>query len=120
MQLKLVRELVGMFVERIVSKTFPKETGAARLQQLGLFTLIFVLEENSSPVTTARLSELTGQSRSRVHKQLEKLVKVGVVKRTQHLNKQGRGYVFHLSIKYTPRTKRLIKAMEKASGQRKR
>jgi len=120
MQLQLVRELVGMFVERIVNQIFPNETGAARLQQVGLFTLIFVLERSGSPVTTARLSEMTGQSRSQVHKQLDKLVKVGVVERTQHLNRHGRGYVFHFSIKYTPQSKRLINAIGKAGRRKKR
>ena len=55
MQLALVRKLIGMFVERIVSEILPNETGAARLQQLGLFTLIFTLEENGTPVTAERL-----------------------------------------------------------------
>jgi len=49
-----------------VSEIFPDETGAARLQQVGLFIVIFVLEGDRTPVTAARLSELTGQSVSQV------------------------------------------------------
>src|SRR5688572_20205743 len=37
-------ELLRMLVERILCEVFPEETGAARLQQVGLFTLIFVLQ----------------------------------------------------------------------------
>jgi hypothetical protein len=51
-----------MLVDRIVSEIFPDETGATRLQQVGLFILIFVLEGDCAPVTPARLSELTGSS----------------------------------------------------------
>jgi predicted transcriptional regulator len=93
MQLQFVRKLIGMYVERIVGKVFPNETGAARLQQVGLFTLIFALEEGDVPVTTARLSKMTGQSRSKVHLQLQKLVKVGVVEQKKALNRHGRGQV---------------------------
>jgi predicted transcriptional regulator len=118
MQLELVRKLVGMFVERIVSEIFPDETGAARLQQVGLFTLIFVLEENGTPVTAARLSALTGQSISQVQKQLQKLLKVGVIERKKALNVQGRGQAFHLKVKHTDKTKRLLDAMGKAAGRK--
>jgi predicted transcriptional regulator len=120
MQLELVRRLVGMFVERIVSEIFPDETGAARLQQVGLFTLIFVLEDNGTPVTAARLSALTGQSVSQVQKQLQKLLKVGVIERKKALNVKGRGHAFHLRIKHTDKTRRLLEAIGKAAGGRKR
>jgi predicted transcriptional regulator len=118
MQLELVRKLVGMFVDRILAEIFPHETGAARLQQVGLFTLIFVLESDRAPVTAARLSELTGQSVSQVQKQLQKLVKVGVIERKRALNIQGRGHAFHLAIKHTDKTKRLLGAMSKAAGRK--
>src|SRR6266853_202715 len=100
MQLQLVRKLVGMFVDRILSEVFPDETGAARLQQVGLFTLIFVLEQRGETVTAARLAELTGQSPSAVYKQLEKLEKVDVIERRKVPNKLGRSFVFHLWIKH--------------------
>ncbi len=114
----LVRKLVGMFVDRILREVFPDETGAARLQQVGLFTLIFVLQETGEPVTAARLAEFTGQSVSQVQKQLKKLVTVGVIERKKALNRQGRGRAFHLAIKHTDKTKRLLKAMSKAAGAR--
>jgi response regulator of citrate/malate metabolism len=81
MQLALVRELVGMFVTRIVDEIIPGETGAARLQQIGLFTLIFVLEQDGEPVTADRLAEITQQSKSAVQKQLQKLEDVDVIER---------------------------------------
>ena len=82
---------MGMFVERIVSEIIPSETGAARLQQLGLFLLIFVLEENGTPVTAARLAEMSGQKISAVQKQLLKLEKVELIERRQVVSKSGRG-----------------------------
>src|SRR4051812_42091667 len=91
MQLELVRSLLRMLIERIVSEIFPGETGAARLQQLGLFVLIFAYEEDGKPVTATRLSELTGQSRNRVYKQLEKLDAIGVIDRKDILSPHGRG-----------------------------
>jgi hypothetical protein len=100
MQLPLVRKLIGMFVERIVSEIIPDETGAARLQQLGLFILIFVLEENGTPVTAARLATITRQKDSAVQKQLVKLENVGVIERRKALSKSGRGRAFHLFIKH--------------------
>ena len=120
MQLEFVRKLIGMYVERIVSEVFPDETGAARLQQVGLFTLIFVLQGGKEPVTAARVSDLTGQSLSVVQKQLLKLEKVGVIERKPALNRQGRGRAYHLFIKQNEQTKRLLQAIGKAAAGRKR
>ena len=115
MQLQLLRKLVGMYVDRIIGEVFPAETGAARLQQVGLFTLIFVLEENGEAVTSSRLAELTGQSLSAVYKQLEKLERVNVIARKKKPAKHGRGYVYHLSIKHNEKTRRLMEALEKSA-----
>lgn len=125
MQLESIRLLIRMFIERIVRETFPGETGAARLQQLGLFVLIFAYESEDEPVTATLLSELTGQSRNRVYKQLEKLDKIGIIKRTEILSRHGRGRTFQLSIKHNEKTKRLIEAIgdsipTKAKAARKR
>jgi DNA-binding transcriptional ArsR family regulator len=120
MQLALVRKLIGMFVERIVSEILPHETGAARLQQLGLFTLIFALEENGTPVTAERLAKITGQSKSAVQKQLVKLEDVGVIERRKALSKSGRGRAFHLFIKHNDKTERLMKALGGGGKQRKK
>jgi biotin operon repressor len=114
MQLELVRRLVRMLIDRIIRETFPGETGAARLQQLGLFVLIFAYESQGEPVTAASLSELTGQSRNRIYKQLEKLDEVGIIQKTETLSRHGRGRTFQLSIKYNEKTKRLIEAIGEA------
>jgi predicted transcriptional regulator len=103
-----------MSVGRIVAEMFPDETGAARLQQVGLFIVIFVLEGDRAPVTAPRLSELTGQSVSQVQKQLQKLVEVGVIERKKA--SKGRGHPFHFAIKHTKETKRLLEAMSKGAG----
>jgi predicted transcriptional regulator len=73
-----------------------------------------VLEGDRAPVTPARLSELTGQFMSRVQKQLQKLVEAGVIERKKAA--KGRGRAFHLAIKQTKGTKRLLEAMSKAAG----
>jgi DNA-binding transcriptional ArsR family regulator len=111
MQLELVRRLIRMLIERIVRETFPGETGAARLQQLGLFVLIFAYESEAEPVTATLLSELTGQSRNRVYKQLEKLDEVGIIQKTEILSKHGRGRTYKLTIKHNEKTKRLLEAI---------
>jgi biotin operon repressor len=113
MQLEIVRQLIRMFIERIIRETFPGETGAARLQQLGLFVLIFAYEndKDKEPITATLLAELTGQSRNRVYKQLEKLDAVGIIQRTEILSRHGRGRTYQLSIKQNEKTKRLIKAI---------
>ena len=49
-----------MLVERILAEALPGETGAARLQQVGLFTLIFMLQSDDEPVTASRLAAMTG------------------------------------------------------------
>jgi predicted transcriptional regulator len=105
---------LGMSVDRIVSEIFPDETGGARLQQVGLFIVIFVLEGDRAPVTAPRLAELTGESVSQVQKQLQKLVKVGVIERKKV--RQGRGHALRFAIKHTKETKRLLEAMSKAAG----
>ena len=40
-----------MLVARIIDEAVPKETAAARLHQVGLFTLIFMLQGEEEPVT---------------------------------------------------------------------
>jgi DNA-binding transcriptional regulator GbsR (MarR family) len=86
MQLDPNRQLIRMFVQRILDEIFPDETGAARLQQVGLFTLIYMLQDDEKPVTAARLSEMTGQSESQIHHQLQKLMKLKLVGRTKITN----------------------------------
>jgi predicted transcriptional regulator len=100
-----------MLVERILEEVFPDETGAARLQQVGLFTLILMLEGDEGPVTETRLADLSGQDRSAVNRQLQKLLKVDLIERTAVLAPHGRGRAWHLSIKHTPQTKRLVEAL---------
>jgi predicted transcriptional regulator len=109
-----------MFVTRIVDEIIPGETGAARLQQIGLFTLIFVLEQDGEPVTADRLAEITQQSKSAVQKQLQKLEDVDVIERRKALNKSGRGRAFHLFIKHNEKTKKLLKALGEAGARKKR
>lgn len=109
-----------MRVERILKKAFPKESGAARLQQVGLFTLIYMLQGDDDPVTARRLAMMTGQSEGNVSNQLKKLLDVQVIERTQILNKQGRGAAWHLSINGNPKSRRLAKAIEKGGTKKKR
>ena len=118
MQLLFVRKLIGMYIEPILRKTFPNETGAARLQQVGLFTLIFALETEGTPVTARRLSEITDQHVSGIHKQLQKLLDVKVVEKRQALNRGGRGYVLHFFVKQNAKTKRLLAALDEAAKKR--
>src|SRR5882724_9042640 len=103
MQAHPVQRLVRMLVERILAEVLPEETGAARLQQVGLFTLIFMLQADDEPVTVSRLSSMTGQTVSQISLHLKKLLKVQLIERTKILNRQGRGYAFELSVKYTPK-----------------
>jgi len=118
MQLELLGRLIGMYVDRILDEIFPDETGAARLQQIGLFTLIFVLEQRGETVTTARLAELTGQSPSAVYKQLDKLDDIDVITRKKETYEHRRGFTYVLSIKYNEKTKRLIEALDMPSGRK--
>src|SRR6267142_1795276 len=103
MQQNLSQQLIRMHVERILAEALPGETGAARLQQVGLFTLIYMLQGEDEPVTASRLAKMTGQSVGEIGVQLKKLLKVELVERTKILNKQGRGYALALSIKHTPK-----------------
>jgi predicted transcriptional regulator len=114
--------LVRMLVERILAEAFPDETGALRVQQVGLFTLIFMLQGDDEPVTSARLAAITGQADSQVHRQLQKLLKLGLVERTAITSPHGRGRAWHLSIKHTPESERLAQALlaarEASAGKR--
>jgi predicted transcriptional regulator len=117
-QTGLDRELLWMFVERIVDEVFPGETGAARLQQVGLFTLIYLMQRDP-PVTAARIAALTKQSQSQIHRQLKKLIALELIERTKILNKQGRGQAMHLSIRHTKETRQLLRAIGKAAARAK-
>jgi predicted transcriptional regulator len=116
MQVDPSRRLIRMYVERILEKVFPKETGAARLQQVGLFTLIYMLEGDEEPVTVSRLMAMTGQSDSQIIRHVRKLRDLKLVKRTKILNKQGRGRAFQLTIMQNAKTKRLIEAIGKSTA----
>ena len=108
-----------MLLERILKKTFPRESGAARMQQVALFTLIYVLQGDDEPVTARRLAELSGQPEGDVGQKVKKLIALDLVERTQILNKQGRGRAYHLTVKQNRRTKPLTKAIAKAASKRK-
>jgi DNA-binding transcriptional regulator GbsR (MarR family) len=114
MQAETARKDIRMRVERILKKALPKESGAARLQQVGLFTLIYMLQGDDEPVTARRLAEMTGQSEGNISSQLKKLFDVRVIRRCKILNKKGRGYAWQLSIADNADSRRLVKAIEKA------
>src|ERR1043166_3910135 len=105
-QPNISQQLIRMLVERILAEVLPDETGATRLQQVGLFTLIYMMQGDDEPVTASRIQAMTGQSQGQVGLLLKKLIDVGLIERTQIRNKQGRGRAFALSIKHTPRTRR--------------
>lgn len=115
MQLELVRQVIRMPVERILSDVLPDETGASRLQQVGLFTLVFMLQGDKKAVTASRLAQITGQSEGEIGKKLQKMIDLELLKRTEIRNKQGRGRAYQLSVNYSAKSKRLLKAIEKAT-----
>jgi predicted transcriptional regulator len=114
------RRLILMYVKRILEKAFPGVSAAARLQQIGLFTLIYALQGEEEPVTGARLAQMTGLSDGQVLTHLRRLMAIDLVERTQIKNKQGRGRAFKITIKDTKETRRLLRAIEKAAVGRKR
>jgi predicted transcriptional regulator len=113
MQPNLSQSLVRMLVERILADVLPNETGAARLQQVGLFAIIYMMQGDDEPVTAARLAAMTGQADTHISNLLKKLLKVGLIERTKILNKQGRGSAYAISVKYNAKAKRLLEAIEK-------
>jgi DNA-binding MarR family transcriptional regulator len=115
MQAELSRQRLRMFIERIVNKIFAKETGALRMQQIGLFTLIYVLQDDEEPVTASRIAAMMHQSNGQVHRQLQKLLDRKLVKRERVRNKQGRGHAYKLTINDTAETRKLARAID-ASG----
>ena len=119
MQAKRSLDSLRMMLERILEKAFPRQTGAARLQQVGLFTLIYLMQADKEDVTARRLSRLTGQSEGDVSTQVKKLVALNLIVRTQIPNKQGRGRAFKLLVKDNAQAKRLTQAIDKAASKRK-
>ncbi len=116
MQVELSRQRLRMFIERIVNKVFVRETGALRMQQIGLFTLIYVLQNGEEPVTASRVAAMIGQSNGQVHRQLQKLLDLKLVKRKRVRNRAGRGHAYALTINDTAATRKLAKAITDASG----
>jgi predicted transcriptional regulator len=102
-----LQAFLSHFVEQIFEEVFPNETGAARMQQIGLFTTILTMQ----PVTAQRIAEVSGQGHSQVHRSLQKLLKLGLVERTKVKNRLGKGQAWELSIKQTPQTQKLIDAL---------
>jgi Fic family protein len=111
MSLEELRTLLGMFLKRVLDEVFPDETGAARMQQIALFTLIFTLEGKEEPVTASRIAALTGQTYGQVHRHTQKLLKIGVIERTRVRNRTGKGQAWSLSVKHTPQTEKLLKVI---------
>ncbi|HEX8165246.1 MAG TPA: helix-turn-helix domain-containing protein [Beijerinckiaceae bacterium] len=111
MPLDQFQTLLRMLVEPILEEIWPDESGAARVQQVGLFTLIFMLQSTDEPVTASRIVALTRQTHSQVHKQLQKLLAVGLIERTKIKPPGGKGQSWALTVSYTPKTQKLIDAM---------
>jgi predicted transcriptional regulator len=109
-----LNKLIRMFVEPILDEVFPDETGAARLQQVGLFTVILMLQGDEKPITATRLAAMTGQAEAQIGRLLRKLIKLKLVERQKILNKQGRGHALHLVVKYNAKTRRLADAISKS------
>jgi DNA-binding transcriptional regulator GbsR (MarR family) len=105
-----------MLLDHILENAFPGQSGASRLQQVGLFTLIYVMQGDAEPVTARRLSQVTGQSEGNVSSQLKKLIALDLVERVEIANRQGRGRAFKLIVNDTPKTKQLIKAIKKPAA----
>jgi DNA-binding MarR family transcriptional regulator len=110
MQPNLAHDLLRMFTRQILDEVFEGETGASRLQQVGLFTLIFSGGEGGQPLTAAQLSELTGQDAGQIGRLVQKLMARGLVERKPG---PGRGRPQVLSVKPSPAAKKLIEAMTK-------
>jgi DNA-binding MarR family transcriptional regulator len=110
------RELLRTFAERIVNAVFPEETSAARLQQIGMFTLIYIMEKDEEKLTAARLGRFTGLVDSQVLNNVDRLADKDLVVKTPITSKHGRGRSFQLSIKHSPKTRRLLEALEMAPG----
>ena len=105
-----------MLLIRILKRALPDETPAARLQQLGLFTLIYLMERDDVALTAVRLAQLTGLSEPQVHTHVHKLLERGLIERNDMKGKHGRGRAFQLTVKRNAAAKRLIKAIDKATG----
>ncbi len=118
MQVNPTRELIHMFAERIVKETFPNETAAARLQQFGLFVWIYLLQSEDEPVTAARLAQTTGLKDAQIIRHLRRLMKRELIERIKILAKHGRGRAFNLVIKHNAKTRRLLKAIDKATAKK--
>jgi len=108
-----------MLLDRILQNALPGESGAARLQQVGLFTLVYMMQGDDEPVTARRLAEITGQGEGHIGQQLRKLIDLDLLERTQIPNRQGRGRAFKLTVKQNGKTRRLTKAIEKGARFRK-
>src|SRR5262245_9013037 len=108
-----------MLLEHILESAFPGESGAARLQQVALFTLIYLLQRHGKPATASRLAEMSGQSSANIARQLKKLMDLDLIERTPTLNKQGRGRAYELTVKKNAKTRPLTKAIDKGTRSRK-
>src|ERR1043166_499863 len=78
-QQNISQQLIRMLVERILAEVLPGDTGAARLQQIGLFTLVYMLQGDKEPVTAARLASMTGQPAGDLSVQLKKLIDLDLI-----------------------------------------
>jgi predicted ArsR family transcriptional regulator len=96
----MLSRVVGRLIEPILADAGPTETAAARMQQIGVLTVILALEDDESPVTAARVAAVTGLAQSHVHKHLQKLVGIGIVERTAIRTPHGRGRAWRLSINH--------------------
>ena len=115
------RELLRVFAERIVNKVSPDETSAARLQQIGMFALIYIMEKDEEKLTAARLSRFTGLVDSQVLGNVNALVEKDLIVQTAVTSSHGRGRSLQLSIKHNAKTRRLLQALEMLSdGERDR
>ena len=99
-----------MFSRKILEQVFPDETGASRLQQIGIFTLIFAGGDAGEPLSASQIAELTKHDTSQLARLLRKLIDRDLIERRPG---PGRGAPQLLSVKHSPASKKLIDAMTK-------
>ena len=110
MQLDLARDLLRMFSRKILDEVFPGETGASRLQQIGMFTLIFAGDDGGQPLSASQIAELTGHDTSQLARLLRKLIDRDLIERRAG---PGRGAPQLLYVKHSAASKKLVAAMTK-------
>lgn len=78
-------------LQEVLDKPIEGETPQSRLKQVGMMTVLYVMQQNDQKLTLSNIIEITGLTRNAVAESINPLIERGILTETIVKNSMGRG-----------------------------